>query len=126
MFKTHYPDGVEFEILAAALITNEKVAWRDWLASSVACRTTDESLLAKLAGDEYWDVRRAVAEHTTDESLLAKLAADTDWDVRFAVAWHTTDERLLAKLAADTEWYVQRAASERLREIEEKRKRKMK
>ena len=80
----HYPNGVEYDVAVAALIANGKDDWRIWLARTVAKHTTDESLLARLAGDESWYVRRAVAERTTDESLLARLAGDESWYVRLA------------------------------------------
>ena len=51
-FKAFYPNGVEFETLMGALSADGKKEWRDWLASVVAGRETDESLLARLTKDK--------------------------------------------------------------------------
>lgn len=65
----HYPNGVEYDVAVAALIANGKDDWRIWLARTVAKHTTDESLLARLAGDESWYVRLAATQQLLNMEL---------------------------------------------------------
>lgn len=82
--------------------------------SDLATSTDDESVLAKLADDPDWFVRYTVACRTTCEATLAKLANDREeWSIRLTAAERTTDETLLAKLAADPDADVRVAAEKR-------------
>lgn len=70
---------------------------------SSRARSTAPEALAPLADDEYWRVRRSVADNANAApDVLAHLADDPDPDVRSAVAWNrSTPAPTLERLAAD-------------------------
>jgi hypothetical protein len=101
--------------------------------------STPAELLTRLAQDEHWHVRYAVAAnpHTPAEVLselardkglyvrgavalnphtpvevLTKLAGDEEWDVRYCVAKHpNTPAEVLAELAKDERWDVRKGVA---------------
>ena len=75
---------------------------------------SNAAVLDRLAGDEDWGVRRAVAEHpATPAALLERLAGDKESWVRCAVAKNpATPVALLERLAGDKDRYVRRAVAE--------------
>lgn len=57
------------------------------LRKKVAVITKSKKILSKLAKDEYWFIRYAVAGNpSTSKETLSELAKDEDFDVRKAVA----------------------------------------
>lgn len=69
---------------------------------------SSRSLLARLAGDRRWLVRRGVAGNpNTSVDVLRILASDVFEGVRNSVAWNdVTPPEVLAVLAADPAWIV--------------------
>ncbi|MDJ0939729.1 MAG: hypothetical protein QNJ00_08180 [Woeseiaceae bacterium] len=78
----------------------------------LAKKTSDEKILAELAGDRATSVKRMVAKnYRTPQEALARLATDADEQVRIAVASKLQDKDIVRKLAADESPEVRKAAA---------------
>jgi hypothetical protein len=86
----------------------------DWLKKAAAEHSNATlEILAKCAGEEYWEVRCAAVEHpnATTEMLL-KGVMDEHWVVRKAAVLHlNATAEILEKVAEDEDWVVREAAA---------------
>ena len=75
---------------------------------NLAWNTSDVKILNKLAENENYEVRRAVAGNEyTSADMLVMLASDKDWCVRSGVAWNeNTSVDVLVMLAKDETSHV--------------------
>lgn len=75
-------------------------------------------MLTKLATDNDWEVRKAVAyNEKTPSELLSILAQDKNWWVRYAIAINgNTPSKTLKTLANDEKEEVRKAANKALNE----------